>query len=90
MSKGSRPIRWGAGGKRRDANEPAIRDALHDVGAETWQISGRGLPDLLVKFQGRYYVGEVKTETGKLRETQGAFPVWRTTTDALQAIGVKA
>ncbi len=82
-------FRRGGAGKRRDENEPAIVQALRQVGAETWQISGRALPDLLVKFRGQFYVGEVKTATGKLRSTQGAFPVWRSVDDALIAIGVK-
>jgi hypothetical protein len=79
---------WRGGAKkRRDANEPAILEALRAVGAECWQISGRSLPDLLVRYRGVYYAAEVKTLKGRLRETQGAFPVWRTVDDALRAIG---
>ena len=81
---------WKGGGhKRRDANEPDVIQALRAVGAETWQISGRGLPDLLVRFRGRYYVGEVKTAKGKLQPTQGAFPIWRCVDDALRDVGAR-
>jgi hypothetical protein len=72
---------------RRDANESGIVQALEQVGAEVWRLSGTGLPDLLVRFRGVLYAGEVKTASGRLRASQGAFPVWRTTEDALQAIG---
>jgi hypothetical protein len=73
---------------RRDANEPAIVQALEAVGAEVWKLSGTGLPDLLVRFRGVLYAPEIKTRHGKLRASQGAFPVWRTVDDALTAIGV--
>jgi len=77
----------GGAKKRRDSNEKALRDALQAVGAECWQISGRGLPDLLVRFRGRYYAAEVKTAKGKETEHQGDFPIWRSVDDALRAIG---
>jgi hypothetical protein len=72
---------------RRDANEPDIVQALEAVGAEVWRLSGTSLPDLLVRFRGVLYAGEVKTANGRLRASQGAFPVWRTVQDALKAIG---
>ena len=80
---------WKGGArKRRDANEREIIDALKAVGAKVWQISGRGLPDLLVCYRGRFFVGEVKTATGTLRPTQSdEFPVWRTTEGAVRGIG---
>lgn len=74
---------------KRDQNEPAVVQALEQVGAEVWRVSGKGLPDLLVRFRGVLYAGEVKGEKGKLRASQGAFPVWRTPADALQAIGAE-
>lgn len=80
-------MRRGGAGKRRDGNEAEMIGALQAVGAECWQVNGRALPDLIVKFRGRYYVGEVKTAKGKLTEAQGAFPVWRSINDALLAIG---
>jgi hypothetical protein len=73
---------------KRDGNEGPIVDALEAVGAEVWRVSGTGLPDLLVRFRGVLYAGEVKTAKGRLRASQGAFPVWRTVDDALTAIGV--
>jgi hypothetical protein len=76
--------RWAA---RRDANEEPIVQALRRCGAEVWFISGAGAPDLLVKYRNRIYAGEVKTATGKLRASQGAFPVWRTPDEALREIG---
>ena len=80
-------FRRGGGGKKRDTAEKPIRTALAAVGAQSWQISGTGLPDLLVAFRGRFYAGEVKSEGGTLTKHQGAFPVWRTPDDALKAIG---
>lgn len=77
-----------AGGGRRDIAEKPILEALEAVGAECWQIGGQGNPDVLVRFRGRYYAGEVKTGAGKETKNQGAFPMWRTPEDALRAIGV--
>lgn len=76
---------------RRDANEKPLVAALRRLGVEVWPISGKGLPDLLVRYRGRYEAGEVKTEKGKQTEHQGAFPIWRTLEDVLQAVqfGVK-
>jgi hypothetical protein len=81
---------WKGGGKkRRDANEPALISAARDVGAECWQVSCRGGPDLIVKYRGRFYCGEVKSTKGKETEHQGAFPIWRTVDDILKAIGAR-
>lgn len=72
---------------RRDASEQPIVAALRKVGAEVWFVSGSGLPDLLVRWRGRYYVGEVKTGKGKLTaRQQAAFPVWRSFDDAWATI----
>ena len=73
---------------RRDQNETSIRQALGRAGAESWPISGKGLPDLLVcDRRGRWHVAEIKTARGKLTIHQGRFPVWRSAEDALKAIG---
>lgn len=78
----------GAGKKRRDAAEKPIVKALKACGAECWYLSGRGLPDLLVRYRGCYYCGEVKSKGGKLTEQQTSnFPLWRTVDDAFQTIG---
>lgn len=80
-------FRRGGAGKRRDANESGLIAGWRAIGAEVWQVSGRGLPDVLVRFRGRLHAFEIKTATGKLRETQGDFPVIRTMDDGLRAIG---
>jgi hypothetical protein len=78
-----------ASGGKRDTAEAAILDALHRVGAETWQLAGRGNPDVLVRFRGIYTPLEVKTGKGRRTENQTAipWPLVRTPEQALQAIG---
>ena len=83
--------RWAA---KRDVAETPIRKALEAVGAEVWQISGQGCPDLLVRFRGQLWAAEVKTGKGRLRTSQkvkgtqqSVFTVWRTPEEALRAIG---
>lgn len=80
-------LRRGGAGKRRDTAEGPILAAARAVGAECWQLSGCGLPDVLLRFRGRYYVGEVKSPGGTETVFQGAFPIWRTPHDMLRAIG---
>lgn len=88
-------FRRGGARKRRDAAEGPIVEALRAVGATTWQLSGTGLPDLLVAYRGAWHVGEVKTEKGRLTPAQLAqgagrlWPVWRTPDEALTAIGAR-
>ena len=79
-----------AGGGKRDAAEKGIVDALQAVGAQTWQLSGTGNPDVLVLFQGTYYVAEVKTGKGRMRPAQAdiPWPIWRTSEEALAGIGI--
>ena len=81
-------FRKGGEGKRRDGNEGEIIDALESVGCQVWQISGRGLPDLLVYREGRYYPMEVKTRTGRLTDAQQdiPWPIVRTVDDAFAVI----
>jgi hypothetical protein len=81
------PFRRGGGGKRRDLAEPSIIEAARGVGAKCYQVSGTGLPDLIVEFRSRFYCGEVKSAGGKETVHQGAFPIWRTPMDMLKAIG---
>jgi hypothetical protein len=85
-------FRRGGAGKRRDAIEPAVIQALKACGVEVWQISGTGLPDLLCKRRGRWTPLEVKSgEKAPLTAIQAAehaFPVVRSVQDALEAIGV--
>jgi len=81
-------VRRGGAGKRRDLAEKPIREALKAVGAECWQLNDPDVGDLLVRFRGVLYCGEVKSGDRKLRKNQGAFPVWRTPEQVLDAIGV--
>lgn len=83
-------FRRGGAKKRRDANEPQIVQALRAVGCETWQLSGTGLPDLLVRRAGMFYAMEVKTAKGGMTEAQAAipWPVVRSVEDALTVVGV--
>jgi ribosomal protein L16/L10AE len=56
---------------RRDANEPAIVQALEAVGAEVWRLSGTGIPDLLVwHVRCGVLLMEVKTKSGTLTDAQ--------------------
>lgn len=80
-------FRRGGAGKRRDANEPALIAGWRAIGAEVWQVSGTGLPDVLVRFRGHLHAFEIKTATGALTEHQGDFPVIRSMDEALNAIG---
>lgn len=84
-------FRRGGAKKRRDANEAAIRQALQQVGAFVFQVSGDGLPDILVLWQGRWVPLEVKTAKGRFTNSQTAllWPVVRSVEDALQAIGAR-
>lgn len=90
-------FRRGGGGRKRDANEPDIRKALAACGRKTFQISGTGLPDLLiwspapfVAVHGFWLPAEVKVEGGDFTEHQddARFPVLRSIEDALAIIGV--
>ncbi len=79
---------------RRDLNEPEIIGALEKAGAIVCPLDWTC--DLLVRFRRLWHVLEVKTETGKLRDSQvkliakldvGAVQVVRSAEEALRAIG---
>jgi len=83
---------------KRDANEPAIIEALRRAGAVVYPISGKDVPDLLVIYRGVVDIIEVKTKTGKLTDGQREYhrmaleagyyiPVVRNPEEALRAIG---
>lgn len=76
--------------RRRDVNEKPIRKALEAVGAHVTPISGKGAPDLLVRFQGRLWAFEVKSQKGQQTEAQleTEWPIVRSVEDALAALGV--
>ena len=63
-------MRKGPRNGRRDANEPEIISALESGGCTVQKLDGAGVPDLLIGFRHRNHIAEVKTETGKLNETQ--------------------
>jgi hypothetical protein len=81
--------RWVGQVRRRDASEQPIVDALRAVGADVTRISGKGAPDLLVRYRGRLNAFEVKTGKGKQTDAQTVtdWPIVRTVDEALQAIG---
>lgn len=90
--------------KKIDANHPQIVQALRDAGAgvESLASIGGGCPDLLVAFNGKLYLMEVKTLRGRLTRAQRAwFAEWydaghgtvyivRTVEQALAVIGIEA
>lgn len=55
-----------------DSTHKEIVEALRKGGCGVQSLApvGKGCPDLLVSRRGRWYVVEVKTKKGKLRETQ--------------------
>ena len=60
-----------------DANQPEIVDALRKAGA-TVDIVALKPYDLVVGVRGRVYLLEIKTKSGKLRDSQKAFrKEWR-------------
>ena len=90
--------------KRVDANHKSIVDGLRAVGAEVQSLAdiGRGVPDLLVGFKGRWYVAEIKDgakvkSRQKLTDAEGTWHerfsriapvhVWTSLEEALKAIG---
>lgn len=77
--------------RRRDTSERAIVDALRAVGADVTQISGKGAPDLLVRFRGKLEAFEVKSGKGTRTEAQedSQWPIVRSVEDALAALGVQ-
>jgi len=77
--------------RRRDLNEPDIVEALISVGAQVTRISGKGAPDLLVRFRGRHYGLEVKSLVGRQTQaqTETDWPIVRTISEALSAIGAQ-
>lgn len=89
-------FRRGGAGRRRDAVEKPIVDALRACGARCWRLGGNGLPDLLVRYGGRWTPLELKSRGGTLTPAQvesGAgrdWPVVETVPEALHAVGILA
>jgi len=71
--------RWAA---RVDANQHAIVKAMRQRDARVHSLHrvGQGCPDLLVGFQGRNLLMEVKTEDGTLTDSEARWhELWRGT-----------
>ena len=84
-------MRRGGAGKRRDATEKPIAEALRGLGCVVVYISGAGCPDLLVRAPGpsrRWQPLEVKSAGGRLTKRQQdlPWPVVRTPQDAITAV----
>lgn len=87
--------RRGRIGKRRDANEPAIVEALEAVGASVEYLDLKNGPDLAVGFRRSNYLFEVKTEEGRVSigqadwhaQWRGHVCVVRSVDEALRCIG---
>lgn len=81
--------------RKRDANENGIVAALEALGAVVLRLSGDGVPDLLVAYQGRWQPVEVKQPGGKLTPAQvrvqerTGFPVVESVDQALALFGVR-
>lgn len=80
---------------KRDENEPDIIKALRAVGATVWQVSEKGVPDLVVGYRSATYLIEVKMPgKGLTPEQVATFYRWRgarvaivtTSDEALRAI----
>lgn len=76
---------------KRDRNERILVEALEAIHARVWRISGKGCPDLLVLWRGRYTPLEVKGTAGRLTKAQAGipWPVVRTVEECYDAIGLK-
>lgn len=84
---------------RTDENQAEIVRTLEAHGCTVQSLAsvGAGVPDLLVGYLRTNHLLEVKSEKGKLRDTQvrwidgwrGAVHVVRTPEEALRAVGVR-
>lgn len=83
---------------KRDTAEPGIIAALKAVGATVQQLSDSGVPDLLVGYQHKNYLMEVKTGNADLTADEQKFldrwngNVWivRNPETALSILGISA
>lgn len=76
--------------RRRDANEKGLTKALRAIGADVTPISGKGAPDLLIRFRGQVYAVEVKTATGSRTTAQeeSQWPVVRSVDEVFTLLGI--
>lgn len=61
---------------KRDDTEPDILAALRAAGATVQQLSGEGVPDLLVGYKGRTFLMECKGPEGRLTGAQVLWLAW--------------
>lgn len=75
--------------RRRDSVEKSIVEALRAIGADVTPVSGKGAPDLLVRFRSALWGFEVKAAKGARTAAQQRtqWPVIRSVDEALKAIG---
>ena len=78
--------------RRRDASEAAIVAALEAIGAHVTRVSGKGAPDLLVRWQGRLLAWEVKSATGTRTAAQreSQWPIIRSVDEAIATLEWRA
>lgn len=64
--------------KKADRNQPAIVALMKEVGATVQHTHhlGQGFPDLVVGYQGRTYLVEIKTEDGDLTPREAEWHEW--------------
>jgi hypothetical protein len=55
---------------RRDINEPQIMNTLRELGCVVYQLSAKGMPDLLVGYLKRWHLCEVKRDAEMLNPDQ--------------------
>ena len=81
-----------------DKNQNEIVNNLRSIGFSVWLTNGKqGKPDMVVAYQGKTAVVEVKTTTGKQRPAQKEFQLnwkgWyilaRSTEDIINFWGIK-
>jgi len=58
---------------KRDSNEAHLIEAARAVGATVKQLDDPGVADLLIGFDGKNYLVEVKSESGTLTAAQEKF-----------------
>ena len=75
---------------QRDGNEAELVRDLRKLGAIVDYVSGKGLPDLLVRYRGSVYAWEIKIKKGKRThaQDQSRWPIVRSIDEALLAMNV--
>ncbi len=83
--------------RKRDANEAPIRQALAQIGVQTWPVSAPGAPDLIFFARHEHWgVLEIKMPGEALTPLQQAlyktapFPIAHSVQEALALFGVRS